>query len=54
MIKFSRPKIWGALFIVAGVLLLIEKVFGITVPFEDIIFPAILITIGISFFLPKD
>jgi hypothetical protein len=36
------------------VVLLIDEIFGINIPIENIIIPLILITLGVSFFLPKE
>ncbi len=54
MIKLNRPKIWGVLFILVGVFMLLDTVFDITIPFEELFFPVVFIMIGISFFLPKE
>jgi predicted membrane protein len=43
-----REAFWGALIILAGVLLIIRNVFKIDLPVMGIIFPIIIITVGIS------
>lgn len=54
MMRFSRPKLWGTLLIVMGVFLFLDEAFEIAIPFEDLIIPVVLITVGVSFFLPKE
>jgi len=54
MIKFTRTKMWGVLFILIGGLMLLDTIFNIQIPLEELFFPILFIMIGISFFLPKE
>jgi predicted membrane protein len=43
-----RETFWGALIVLAGILLIVRNVFKIDLPVMGIIFPIIIITVGIS------
>src|SRR5437016_4641935 len=46
-----REAYWGALIILAGVLLIVRNVFKLDIPVMGIIFPIFIITLGISLLL---